>query len=250
MSHLEEKSVPEKVAKKIVFASGKGGVGKSTLAVSMARRLYSKGFKVLIIDCDIGLRSLDIMLDLSGKMVYDWSDVIFNRCSAKDAMVKGESPVLLAAPNSDVEVTPQDMQKLVKCYEKAFDYIIIDAPAGIGKGFNLALSMADEALLVSTPDVVCARSSGVAAQKIFDAGIEPRLVINKFNKVEVIKGNLLNIDSIIDQTGAMLIGVVPEEKQLAHFVLKGKEPDDGLKSIKAIDRIINRFNGENIKLVL
>lgn len=242
--------MPEKVAKKIVFASGKGGVGKSTLAVSMARRLYSKGFGVLMIDCDIGLRSLDIMLDLSDKTLYDWSDVIFNRCSARDAIVCGKGPSLLVAPNIDFEVTPQEMKKLVLCYEKAFDYIIIDSPAGIGKWFNLAISIADEALLVSTPDVVCARSSGAAAQKILGLGIEPKLVINKFNKLDVKRGSLLNVDSVIDQTEAMLIGVVAEEKQLANYVLKGKEPDEGLKSIKAIDRIIDRINGKRIKLVL
>lgn len=240
----------ESVAKKIVFASGKGGVGKSTIATSVADRLYSRGNKVMMIDCDIGLRSLDIMLNLSGKIVYDWSDVIFNRCQAKDAMVYDESPVLLAAPLSDVEVTPEDMQKLVKRYEKAFDYIVIDAPAGIGKGFKLALAMADDVILVSTPDVVCARSAGVAAEHIYEAGIEPRLIINKFNKIETLKGNQMNIDAVIDATGSRLIGVIPEEKAFAYCVLGGEVPDEGLKAIRAVDRIIRRINGENINLVL
>ncbi len=240
----------ETVAKKIVFASGKGGVGKSTLATSVADRLYSRGNKVMMIDCDIGLRSLDIMLNLSGKIVYDWSDVIFNRCQARDAMVYDQSPVLLAAPLSDVDVTEEDMKKLVKRYEKAFDYIIIDAPAGIGKGFKLALAMADEVVLVSTPDIVCARSAGVCSQIISDSGIEPRLIINKFNKIETYKGNLMNIDNVIDSTCSRLLGVVPEEKAFAYCLLNGEVPDEGLKAIRAVDRIIRRINGENINLVL
>ncbi|MEG2016155.1 MAG: AAA family ATPase [Oscillospiraceae bacterium] len=242
--------MPETVAKKIVLASGKGGVGKSTLATAFADRLYSRGFKVLMIDCDIGLRSLDTMLKLSDKIVYDWSDVIFNRCQARDAMVYSECPVLLAAPQADVNVTEQDMQKLIKRYEKAFDYVIIDAPAGMGKGFRIALAMADEAFVISTPDTICARSAGAVAQKIFDSGIEPKLIINKFNKFEVYKGNLLNIDAVIDQVGAMLIGVVPDEKAFAYCLIKGEVPDEGLKSIRAVDRIIRRMNGEQLKLEL
>lgn len=242
--------MPKEKARKILFASGKGGVGKSSLAVCMAYRLKDKGYKVLMIDCDICLRSLDILLGLTKNAVYDWSDVVNDRCSAKDAITCENGPSLIVAPNNDVDVTVEQMQELVKNYEDDFDYILIDSPAGIGKGFRLALSMADEALVISTPDSVCVHNACVAADKIRESGIEPKLVINKFSKREVLKAKLLNIDSVIDETGVKLIGVVPQDKKFSLNLLNGINLQNNIKAVKEMDRIIKRLDNISVELVL
>lgn len=242
--------MPEGKARKILFASGKGGVGKSSLAVCMAKRLFSKGGKVLMVDCDICLRSLDILLGLSKKAVYDWSDVIKGNCNPNDAIIQERGPSLLVAPNNDIDIKIEQAKDLIKNYEEDFDYIIIDSPAGIGKGFKLALSMADEALVISTPDTVCVHSAYIAAEKIYDEGIVPRLIINKFSKREVLKSKLLNIDTVIDETGVRLVGVVPKDEKFSISLLNNQILDDNIKAVKELDRIIKRLNNQTIELVI
>ncbi len=238
----------QKKAEKILFTSGKGGVGKSTLSTTFAKILSSQGEKVLMIDFDISLRTLDIMLSVGDTVLYDWYDVITERCDSEAALLKTRGPYLLAAPIGDVHVNEDDIKKLVSLYEKDFDFIILDCPAGVGDVLSLTLSAADTAFIISTSDSVCVRSAAVAAKKAADKGVSTRLIINRFKKNTVTNGRALNIDDVIDATGVQLIGVVPDDMDLSLSMLNGELIDPALPSVKAVRRIIKRMNGENIPL--
>ena len=238
------------VAKKVLFTSGKGGVGKSTLSTTYAKLLCAQGFEVLMIDCDVSLRTLDIMLSVSSMVLYDWYDIVEDNVNANSALIKTDGPKLLAAPQGEVNVTSEDMKKLVSTYERQFDYIVLDCPAGVGPVFDAVLSVADLALIVSTPDNVCVRSAAVAAGKAADAGVESRLLINRFQKNVTFGGRALNIDQVIDATGVQLAGVIPEDRALVLAMLNGELIDPNSKGVKAMERVIRRLNGEQVPLKL
>ena len=235
-------------AKKILFTSGKGGVGKSTLSTTFAKLLSSQDKKVLMIDFDISLRTLDIMLSVSDLVLYDWYDVITEKCNPETALLKTKGPYLLAAPIGDISVDERDIKKLISFYDNDFDFIILDCPAGVGDILTLTLGISDSAFIISTPDFVCVRSAAVAARKAFDMSVPSRLIINRFKKNTVTNGRALNIDDVIDATGVQLIGVVPDDMDLSLTILNGELIDPALPSVKAVKRIIKRMNGENIPL--
>ena len=237
--------------KKILFTSGKGGVGKSTLSVSFAKLLAEQGNRVLLVDFDMALRTLDIMLDVGDVVLYDWYDVIEERCTPSQAVLKsGQGPDLLAAPPDRPSFNEKDLEWLIKQYEDTYDYMIFDSPAGIGRGFEAASYPAEFAFVVSTPDRICVRSAEVAGKKLKDAGIDTRLIINRFERKRVNKGRLLNIDQVIDSTGMQLIGVVPDDLMLSETAQHGRPLDKRRKGAKALERIIKRFFGEDVPLKL
>ena len=236
--------------KKILFTSGKGGVGKSTLSTTYAKVLCAEGHSVLMIDCDVALRTLDIMLSVSSLVLYDWYDIIEGNVDTRSALITTGGPKLLAAPTYDVDVSAADMRKLISIYDHEFDYIILDCPAGVGPIFEAVLGVADMAILVSTPDNVCVRSASVAAEKAADAGVETRLIINRFQKGVVHGGRALNIDEVVDATGVQLVGVVPEDKGLVLSMQNGELVDPNSKAVKAMKRIARRLDGERAPLKL
>jgi len=240
------------MAKKIVTASGKGGVGKSTLTAGLSCALTAIGKKVLVIDCDIGLRSLDLMLGVRDKVVFDWGDLILYRCEPHQAMLQTFGPILLAAPlTCNDAFTRENLRELVKSFDPHFDYIFLDSPAGISGGFRLAAGAADTGIIAATPDEVCVRAGAVAAGEMIDMGVlEPRLVINRFIKKSVSRGRLLNIDDVIDAAGVRLIGVVPEDAEVAYCATTGKPFPQGSPAGKAYKRIIRRLEGESLPLKL
>ncbi|MEI6577863.1 MAG: P-loop NTPase [Eubacteriales bacterium] len=240
------------MAKKIVIASGKGGVGKSTLTAGLSTALVALGKHVLVIDFDIGLRSLDLILGVREQVVFDWGDLILNRCEPQQAMLKSNGPIILAAPLSyDDAFTCENIKEMLKSFNEYFDYIFIDSPAGISRGFYLAACAADMGLIVATPDEVCVHSGAIAANKMFDIGIQnPRLIINRFNKKAVFKGRLLNIDDLIDVAGVQLAGIVPEDMELSYCAVTGQNLPKATSSALAFKRIAHRLEGENIPLLL
>ncbi len=238
------------MAKKYVFVSGKGGVGKSSVALGIARSMSEKGLRVLIADFDIGLRSLDLMLGVSETVVFDWGDVILGRCSIKDAVINKGSLAFFPAPVAfDEAFTAEEVRNLFDVLDGDFDFMLFDAPAGLGEAFELACSAAGNAVLVTTPDSVCVRSCGTAAAKVRALGFEkPELIINRFVEKPVTKGRLLNIDDCIDSVAAKLIGVVPEDFAIVTSSVTGKQPDKNSPASKAFDRICLRLNGERVPL--
>lgn len=237
------------MAEKIVVASGKGGVGKSSCTVAIGKELANRGYRVLLIDTDTSLRSLDVLLGVSDRVVFDWGDVICERCSFSKAIIKCKNVSLISCPlQNDERFTPEAMKKTVMLYDKMFDYIIIDSPAGVDIGLDIACAAADRALIISTSDKICVRSASRAAQRLYDTGIEDiRLIINRFVRKSVRRNKLLNIDSVIDSTSVQLIGVVPEDENITFgIVMKSRNQP----SYQPFVRITNRILGKEEPLNL
>lgn len=239
------------MAKKIAIVSGKGGTGKSTLCTVFAEVLTGEGKRVLLADCDSGLGSLDIMLGVQEKVLYNWGDVICGACRCGDAVTQ-ITPFcsLLAAPLSwDDRFTPESFREMLLNYEDDFDYILIDSPAGTGRGFRLAASCADMALLVAAAETVSVRSCRAAADKLYDMEIpEIYLILNKFDCWETKHGGNLDIDSVIDGTGVQLRGIIPYSSDAAQLSMYGRAIPQKTKMYAAAERIVKRLEGEDLPL--
>lgn len=238
------------MAKKIVIASGKGGVGKSSLTVGLCRALQQMDKRVLAIDCDIGLRSLDVLLRAGSELVFDWGDVLDEVCEPQKALIETDGVFLLAAPlTNDPDYTPARMREMVALFEDDYDYILIDAPAGVVGEFNLAAAMADSGIVVATPDALCIRSASRTANTLNDFNIEDlRLVLNRFQRAAVERSFLLNIDDAIDRSGIRLLGVVPEDPEVTFRLPKGQPLPKKSLAGKAFARIARRIDGEDVPL--
>ncbi len=235
--------------------SGKGGVGKSTLCINVAISLSQQGKKVLLIDGDISLRSLDMLLGLDEMLLYDWSDVIAERCDKDKARLFFDDNLqLLAAPLEHPEnLDKETFKSLLSQYSENYDYIIIDSPAGIGELPLIYAECAHTRLIVATPDNVSARSACVAGTELVKEGIDDNtifLIINRFDPLAVIRGRYLNIDEIIDITYLKLLGVVPEEKKIMYTSVNDSELSKSCKAKICFNNIAGRIMGKEIPLNL
>ena len=240
------------MTQKIVIASGKGGVGKSSLTVGLCRALHERGRRVLAVDCDLGLRSLDLLFRVGDALVFDWGDVLRGSCEPDRAVVDAGGVRLLAAPMRESEdFTPQRMRDMIAQYEDSFDYILIDAPAGVVGEFALAAAMADRALVVATADGVCLRSASHAADTLRAQGVtDQRLVLNRFHRAAVEHSFLFNVDDAIDRVGVQLIGVVPEDPEVTFRLPKGENLPRKSPAKLAWEHIAARLDGESVPLRL
>lgn len=236
------------MAKKIVVASGKGGVGKSTFTVAIAGALAKSGNRVLIIDCD-RLRSIDLLVGVTKELVYDFGDVILERCEPLDAVYEKGLVSVLSCPSDYDGIDDEAMKRLVDHYDCDYNFILFDAPAGIGRGLSLACAAADCGIVVATPDLVCVRSACTAANEMAHMGVTGcRLVINRADKKDIVKGRLLNVDKVIDSTQVQLIGVVPEDEKLREGAMGGIIYKKRQTSYTAFSNIAKRICGEYIPL--
>lgn len=229
----------------IMVASAKGGVGKSTLCVGLGNILSEQGKKTLLIDMDIGVRSLDLLLKVAEKTVYNWGDVLLNNCDPNKALIYfSKNSALLPAPISINDDFDADLMKdLIEIYKNKFDYIILDAPAGVETGFKLSLKCAEQCIIVSTPDPISIRAASSASSLVRKSGIENiRLVLNRFNKKQ---HSFICVDDIIDSVGARLLGIIPESKDISLTAIGEELPYDS-KGNMAYLRIAKRLMGENI----
>ncbi|MDR2646566.1 MAG: P-loop NTPase [Oscillospiraceae bacterium] len=233
---------------RIVVASGKGGVGKSTVSACLAQEMVRRRHSVLLIDCDIGLRSLDLILGVDEHVLFTWADVVLGRCELHQAIMFRDGIHLLCAPLQPERALADNMlQKLVKTCSQ-YDIIIIDAPAGIGFGFRMACLAANRALIVSTPDPICVRSVAVAVRQAAKFGCrDMRLLINRFDKHLALRGKSMMIDDIIDQTETQLVGVLPQDSRLFLKNANG-EPLRHSPLLDAIARVAARLEGEIVPL--
>lgn len=236
------------MTKKIAIASGKGGVGKSSLTVGIGKALAARGKRVLLVDCDC-LKSIDLLTGVTEFLLYNWGDVIKQRCDSESALYSAGDVSVVTCPDSYEDITPEQMKELIKKYEGSFDYILLDSPAGIDKGLALACSVADRGLVVSTPDLVCVRSACIAAREMAKHAVEDtRLIINRVKKRDITKGRLLNVDSVIDSTEIQLIGVVPEDAKIRLGSMGQGIYKKGQVSFKAFQNIAARLEGESVPL--
>lgn len=238
------------MARKIMFASGKGGVGKSSLTAGIATALCDLGFKTLVIDFDIGMGCLDLILSSDDTGIFNWGDVINDTCDAMTAIRSSIGPKLLVAPmHFDDNFTVDAVKKFMEIYDREFDYILFDSPAGIKGGFELAAACADEGIIISTPDDVCVRVGLYAGNKLFENGLtDVKLIINRFNKRRTKRGSYLNIDEVINATYLQLIGVVPEDKKLNLCSVTGMQTLTKSKAKNSFMRIAKRLEGVHVLL--
>lgn len=237
-----------------VITSGKGGVGKSTVSVGLGRALAQRGRRVLLVDCDAGLRSLDRMTGTEENLVFDISDVVFGRCAPAEAIypcADADGLFLLPAPSaSENMIRPGVMRKLVPLLKRYYDHVLLDSPAGVGGGFRSAACAADRALIVCSPDPVCVRSANAVKGLLEKLSVgEKRLVINRFNGEFFSETGVYgDLDSVIDASGVRLFGLVPEDFSLAAAFLKGKRAREDSAGMMALCRIAGRLEGESVPL--
>ena len=229
----------------IMVASAKGGVGKSSLCVGVGNMLSDLGHKTLLVDMDIGVRSLDLLLNVAEKTVYNWGDVICDNCDSDRALIEiNKNLTLLPAPISFSDEYDFDLMKdLIEIYKSKFEYIILDAPAGVEAGFEISLKCAEKCVIVSTPDPISVRAASSAAAIVRKTGIKDvRLVLNRYNKKQ---HKSICVDDIIDSTTARFLGIVPESSEIALTAIGEELPYDS-KGNMAYLRIAKRILGENI----
>ena len=244
-------------ARVIVITSGKGGVGKTTTTANIGAALADKGHKVLLIDTDIGLRNLDVVMGLENRIVYDLIDVIEGRCRVSQALIKDKRcPNLVLLPAAQIrdknDVSTDQMKELIFSLKESFDYILIDCPAGIEQGFKNAIAAANEAVVVTTPEVSATRDADRIIGLLEAAGIKnPRLVINRL-RIDMVKDkNMLSVEDILDILAVKLLGVVPDDENVVISTNKG-EPlvykGDSLAA-KAFKNIASRIEGVEVPLL-
>lgn len=202
----------------IVVTSGKGGTGKTTLTAGISSCLAAIGRRVLCIDMDIGLRNLDISLGMADRVLMDFSDVVEGRCSLERGAAAHpviEGLYLLTAPMRlpSGRISMQQMTRFLDQAKQSFDYILIDSPAGIGSGFQLAVAGADRAIVVTTNDPSALRDAQRAVAELAKTLPNIHLVMNRIQP-KVLKRLHTTIDDAMDTAGLPLLGVVPEDPQV------------------------------------
>ncbi len=240
------------MSRTIVIASGKGGVGKSTLSAQLGMNFSIQGKKTLLIDCDAGLSSLDVMLGCAQNCVFSWYDIFVGQCNFTDALVQiNENLFLLPSPKKTVENENENIIKdILETNETDFDIIIIDAPAGLNEGLSRAAAAAEFSIVVATADEVSVKGAAAVDSTLKDMGIkQSRLLINRYDIKAAKKGKLLTIDDIINKTYVQLLGIVPEDKNIMYSTVTG-QINKKSKFSKAISRISQRISGKNIELSL
>lgn len=250
------------MAKIIVVTSGKGGVGKTTTSASFASGLALRGHKTVVIDFDVGLRNLDLIMGCERRVVYDLINVVNGEASLNQALIKDKNCdnlyIIPASQTRDKDALSQEgVEKVLKeLADTGFEFIVCDSPAGIEKGALMALYFADEALIVTNPEVSSVRDSdrilGILASKSRRAeqGGEPvkeHLLITRYSPARVDKGEMLSVDDVKEILRVPLIGVIPESQTVLQASNSGT-PAIHLKGsdvAEAYSDVISRFLGED-----
>jgi septum site-determining protein MinD len=216
----------QKSAKVIVVTSGKGGVGKTTTSAAFAAGLAVRGFKTVVIDFDVGLRNLDLIMGCERRVVYDLLNVIHGEGSLNQALIKDKRVsnlyILPASQTRDKDaLSMEGVGKVIATLKQDFDYIVCDSPAGIEKGAMTAMYYADEALVVTNPEISSVRDSdriiGMLASKTHRAEqdlspVKEHLVITRYDPMRVHKGDMLSAGDVHEILAISFLGVVPESK--------------------------------------
>lgn len=250
------------MAKIIVVTSGKGGVGKTTTSASFASGLALRGHKTAVIDFDVGLRNLDLIMGCERRVVYDLVNVIQGEAKLNQALIKDKKCenlfILPASQTRDKDALTRDgVEKVLKDLAAMdFEYIVCDSPAGIEAGALHAMYFADEALIVTNPEVSSVRDSdrilGILSSKTKRAAegkdpIKEHLLITRYSPKRVSEGEMLSLEDIGEILRIKLIGVVPESEAVLHASNQGLPAVhlDGTDVAEAYKDIVGRFLGED-----
>jgi len=238
-------------ARKIVFTSGKGGVGKTTTTANVGAALAKRGHRVILVDADIGLRNLDLVLGLEKRIVFDLVEVVEGRCQVRQALIKDKRfeslSILPAAQTRDKDaVTEEQMAGVMNDLAAMADYVLIDCPAGIEGGFRNAVAGASEAIVVTTPEVSAIRDADRVIGKLADRKLPVRLIVNRIRPEMVRSGDMLSVDDVCEILSAELLGIVPDDEEVIDTTNRG-EPIvlNETNRLRVIyDKIARRLEGE------
>lgn len=238
----------------VTITSGKGGVGKTTTVANIAVALAAEGKKVVCIDGDIGLRNLDVIMGLENRIVYDIVDVVEGRCRTRQAMIRDKRlPELFLIPAAQTRdknaVSPSDMVRLCDELRAEMDWILIDSPAGIERGFRNAVAPADRVLIVTNPEMSAVRDADrVIGLLEAEEKPAPSLIINRLNPSMVRRGDMLSVDDVYDLLRIDVIGIVPEDENVIVASNRGTPLalDGKSKAGQAFRNIARRLNGEQV----
>ncbi len=242
------------MSKVIVLASGKGGTGKTTITVGLAVQLVKLNKRVLLVDCDSGMRGLDLMLGVENDLVYDVSDAVEGGCDTEAAIYAAQNMYglyLMPAPlSAEDEVSPSVMKELIESVKDNYDYVLIDSPAGTGSGFDAAAAAADMALIVVNPEPTSVRGGVNIRHKLLKLNKEDaRLIINRFAlKRFKALGLYKDLDGVIDACQTQLIAVVPEDMKIAAIAQRGEAGKAKSPATVAFANLAKRLEGENVPI--
>ncbi len=241
------------MAEIIMFASGKGGTGKSTVSVCIGSALCFLEKKVLLIELDAGLRSVDIISGISAQTVYDINDIVSGICPIEKAIVVSDQHFglnIISAPYVDGNITPASINALTSRVRSDYDYIILDTAAGLGLPFRAASGVSDQAIAVVTPDPVAVRDGAIVVGELERHGVKKiRLLLNKVLLTVQGQNPIPDLDECIDGVGAQLIGVVMNSPYLYSCATSGTAPDQESLEWEIFRRIAKRIIGEYEPLI-
>lgn len=241
----------------IVVTSGKGGVGKTTTSANLGTGLALQGMKVCLVDTDIGLRNLDVVMGLENRIIYDLVDVAEGHCRLHQALIKDkrfeELYLLPAAQTKDKDaVLPEQMTDIIAQLKRDYDYVVIDCPAGIEQGFKNAIAGADKAIVVTTPEISAVRDADRIIGLLESYNMDhPRLIVNRIRPQMMKKGDMLDVNEIVNILGIDLLGIVPDDEEVIRSANQGEPAvmNPNTKAALAYRNIARRILGDSVPLL-
>lgn len=238
----------------IAVVSGKGGTGKTSFTANAGMALAQLGYSTLCLDCDVGLRNLDIVLAMTDRAVMDFTDVMAGRCTMDEAVVQHplqKNLYLLTAPTriSPLSVDREEFRSIFPEIREKFNYCLVDAPAGLGAGFQLAIAGADRAVVVTTTEESSLRDAQRTVMELQDM-VHLHLVVNRCRK-KLLHSLHQTIDDAIDKAGLPLLGVIPEDETMPLYAGRGTPllMTTNDCAAKAYRNIARRIDGQRVKLM-